>query len=83
MASGMNALPWPLTVRLRQSTTHGAAAGIFTLVSDDRSAEKSSKPQPVGASTLVLVEPGVGLMNVIVRAPTPGRVPLANSSRYV
>ncbi len=76
-------LPCPSFVTLRQSITHGAAGGIPSRVAVDRSAENSSKPQPVGASTRVLTEAAVGFTNTIARAPTPGRVPFANSNMYV
>ena len=38
---------------------------------------------PSGAVTIVFDDDAVGLMKTIVRAPTPGVVPFANSSMYV
>src|SRR6266700_2136882 len=76
-------LPAPSRVRPCQSTVHGPFALTFTFVAEARSAEKSSKPHPDTALTLVLVDVLVGRKNAIARAPTPGVVPLASSRRYV
>src|SRR5215831_8961065 len=83
MLSNGGGFPLPSRVMSRQSRVQGGAAGTDSFVSDDRSAEKVSRPQPGLMSTCVFIEPEVGFRKAIVRAPTPGVVPFDSSTRYV
>ena len=73
--------PCPSRVMSRQSRIQGPAAETGNGVSDARSAEKSSRPQPEPMSACMFVDAAVGLRNAMVGAPFPGIVPFDTSSR--